>query len=194
MIVEQQFFQAGARHADQFQLEFFGCAGGHAAFGNVLLAAARGLYHLIMGAGATANPAVAKNNRSIIHNFRHLIRLEVAKPAVSIDEAVRLIHTKISCAVSLVMVFVPRITGSGELGFGPNDLEKYCNPPLLTAHLILSAMISPKPSTVCNSKLLAEIAASTLPNLARSRSALSGPTPGNPCKMKSCLFRLLFGR
>jgi hypothetical protein len=46
-------------------------------------------------------------------------------------------------------------------------------------------MLFPMPSTDCNSLLLAEIAASTLPKLSRSRPALSGPTPGNPCNFLS---------
>ena len=73
LIVEQQLFQAGAGHADQFQFEFFGCAGGHAAFGNVLLAAAGGLHHLIMGAGTATDPAITKYYGSVINDFRHLV-------------------------------------------------------------------------------------------------------------------------
>ena len=50
LIIQAQFFQAGAGHIGQFQLGLFRSAGGLAPFGDVLHPAPRRLHHLVVGA------------------------------------------------------------------------------------------------------------------------------------------------
>jgi len=52
LIIQAQFFEAGAGHVRELQFHLLRGAAGLAALGDVLHSAARGLHHLIMGADA----------------------------------------------------------------------------------------------------------------------------------------------
>jgi hypothetical protein len=56
--------------------DFFGCAGSHAAFGDILLTAAGRLDHLIVGTAAATDPAVAEFDGTIVNYLRHLVRFQ----------------------------------------------------------------------------------------------------------------------
>jgi hypothetical protein len=53
-----------------------------------LLTATGRLDHLIVGAAAATDPAVAESDRTIVNYLRHLIRFLGPEPPVSVDEAV----------------------------------------------------------------------------------------------------------
>ena len=83
-VVEQQFFEAGPRHANQLPLEFLGGAGGLAACGYVLTSAARRLYHLVVGPRAFVDEPVTELHRGIVDQFGVLKRFQfVAKSSAA---------------------------------------------------------------------------------------------------------------
>jgi hypothetical protein len=62
-------FQAGSGHIGQLEFGFFGSSGDAAALGNVFVTTARGLHHLIMGAGPPVNEAVAEADGGIVDDL-----------------------------------------------------------------------------------------------------------------------------
>lgn len=88
-IIQQQFLQACSGNAHKFQLGFPGRARGHAAFGNVLLAASCRLHPLVMGAGSAVDELVAEDQGGAMNNLSHLIGLQGLVAAVGLNEARR---------------------------------------------------------------------------------------------------------
>ncbi len=81
-IVFQQFFQTGAGDIREFDLRFFGGAGGHAAFDDVLLARARGLHHLIDDAVVFVEVAFAEGACRLVDHARAAVGLQIFVSAV----------------------------------------------------------------------------------------------------------------
>src|SRR5262249_333454 len=70
LVIDQEFFQAGPGHVDEFDLHFLGGARSFATLGDVLFSGAGGLYHLINSAVATFEKPLAKMKRQVINHFR----------------------------------------------------------------------------------------------------------------------------
>jgi len=87
LIVDQQLFQARAGDADQLELGLLRSAGSLTALGDVLLARAGGLNHLIGRARTPVDEAGAEGDRAVVDDLGTLVRLEPAVPAVSGDHA-----------------------------------------------------------------------------------------------------------
>src|SRR5262249_40233940 len=68
-IVPEQFFQAGAGHVGELKFGLLGRAGNAAALGDVLVSAARGLHHRVVGAGLPVNEAVAKADGGVVDDL-----------------------------------------------------------------------------------------------------------------------------
>ncbi len=86
LVVEAQFLQAGPSDTRQFELGFLGCSRGLAALGDILHAGTGGLHHLVARAAVLFNIAVAKTDRNVVHELRHLKTLQVAISAVLRNE------------------------------------------------------------------------------------------------------------
>lgn len=88
LVVEAKFFQAGAGDLGEFELHFFGGGAGLAAFGDVLDATAGGLDHLVVGAAAGADVAVAEAHGDVVDELGELERFEVPVAAVGREEGI----------------------------------------------------------------------------------------------------------
>lgn len=86
-VVAEEFFQAGSSHAGEFDLAFLGRSRHLAAFGDILVAAARGLHHLVVGAGFSVNEAVAEADRGIVNDLGFSVGEKVIVAAMRRDEA-----------------------------------------------------------------------------------------------------------
>ena len=86
LIVLEQFFQAGAGDAGEFELGLLGGGGGLAGFRDVLFAATGGLDHLIVSPRAAVDEAVAESDRGIENNLGGLVGFELPVPAMGGDE------------------------------------------------------------------------------------------------------------
>ena len=82
LVVEAQFLERGAGDVGEFELGLLRGATGLAALGNVLHAAAGGLHHLVVGAAARWDVAVAELGREIVAELRELEALQVTVAAV----------------------------------------------------------------------------------------------------------------
>jgi len=72
-IVRQQLFKTRPGHVCQLNLGLLGRAGGHAAFDDVLLAGPGRLDHLVVGAAAPVNEAVAETDCGVVDDLSLLI-------------------------------------------------------------------------------------------------------------------------
>ncbi len=86
LIVEAQFFEAGAGHVGELQLKLLRGAAGLAALGDTLHPGARGLHHLVVGAAPRTDGAVTKPHRHIVTKLRDLKALELPIATVLRDE------------------------------------------------------------------------------------------------------------
>jgi hypothetical protein len=82
VVVVEKFFQAGAGHVGQLDFRFLGGARRLAAFGDVLLARAGGLNHLVDDAVALAQKSLAKAVCDVVDNFSFLVGKQLAVVAV----------------------------------------------------------------------------------------------------------------
>jgi hypothetical protein len=115
--IQQQLLQAGPGHSDQLQLGFFRGARGHAAFGDVLLAASGRLHHLVVGAGAGVDEPVTESRGGVIDNFRHLVGLQLAESAVGVNEAIRGAHiSHLFFSIGRKQLISPNPRSSGQSG------------------------------------------------------------------------------
>ena len=64
LVIFQQFFLTGPCHVGQFDFGFFGSGRGHRAFNDVLFAGTRRLHHLVNGAVALVQEALAEKHRA----------------------------------------------------------------------------------------------------------------------------------
>ena len=87
-VVEAEFFQAGAGDLGEFEFCFFGCGAGRATFGDVLDAAAGGLDHLVMGAAAWVDVAVAEADGDVVDELGELEGFEVSVATVWWEEGI----------------------------------------------------------------------------------------------------------
>ncbi len=71
-VVEPEFFEAGAGYVGEFEFGFLGGAAGLAAFGDVLHAGTRGLDHLVVGAAALFEVAVAETDGHVVRKLGDL--------------------------------------------------------------------------------------------------------------------------
>lgn len=85
-VILEEFFEAGAGYVRELDLGFLGSARGLAAFDDVLLARAGGLDHLVVGAVALGEEAVAEMDRGVIDNLGFLVGEEVFVAAVRGNE------------------------------------------------------------------------------------------------------------
>ena len=85
-VVKPQLFQAGPRHVGEFEFGLFRGARSLAPFGDVLHPRPRRLHHLVMGTAALVDVAVAKTDRYIIHQLRHLKALELSVATMLRDQ------------------------------------------------------------------------------------------------------------
>src|SRR5690606_3039036 len=88
-VVAEEFFETGAGDVGELDLAFFGRAGNLAAFSDVLIAAAGGLDHLVVGARAFVYEPVAEAHRGIVDDLRFPVGEEVLVTAVRRNEAGR---------------------------------------------------------------------------------------------------------
>ena len=86
-IIAEQFLQAAPGNIGELDFEFLGSAGYLAALGDVLVATACRLHHLIVGAGAHADEAVAKAHGGIIDDLGFLVAVELFVAAMRRDKA-----------------------------------------------------------------------------------------------------------
>jgi len=112
LVVELQLFQAGAGDACQLEFELLGGSAGLAALGDVLDAGAGGLDHLVVGAAALVDVAIAEADGYVVDELGHLEALEVPVAAVLGDQ--RFHHINPSTDTSLECAF---------LEVDPEDLE-----------------------------------------------------------------------
>lgn len=89
LVIDEEFFEAGAGDADEFDLHFLGGAGGHATLDDVLLAGAGGLDHLVDGAVALGEEALAEAEGEVVDDFGLAVGEEFLVVAVRRDEAGR---------------------------------------------------------------------------------------------------------
>lgn len=69
LVVHQKFLKAGLRHISEFDFSLFGCAAGGASFGDILLAAARCLDHLIHGSVGSVQKSLREYEGHIIDDL-----------------------------------------------------------------------------------------------------------------------------
>ena len=86
-VVFEEFLEAGAGYVGEFEFGFLGSAAGLAAFEDILFAGAGGLHHLVAGAGASVDEAVAETHCAVEDDARFLEREEVFVTAVGRGEA-----------------------------------------------------------------------------------------------------------
>jgi hypothetical protein len=104
LVVEQQLFETRPRDVNQFEFGFFGSPRSHAAFGDVLFAAARGLHHLVMSPRSAVYKPVAKPNCCVVDDLRILIRLQFTIAAVRRDQA-RMHLSSLVCHVHIRFLY-----------------------------------------------------------------------------------------
>ena len=86
-VVAQEFLKTSASDAGEFQFAFLGRAGNLAAFGDVFVAAARGLHHLVVHAGALVYEAVAEADGGIVDDLGFPVGEELLVAAMRRNEA-----------------------------------------------------------------------------------------------------------
>src|SRR5437667_462155 len=74
LVIQQQLVEAGSGDVDEAQLGLAGRGGGAAAFRDVLPPAAGGLHHLVHGARALVDKALAKGDGGVVDDGGHLKR------------------------------------------------------------------------------------------------------------------------
>lgn len=72
-VVGEEFLEAGTCNVSQLVFSFLGCAGGHAAFDDVLLAGTGGLDHLVAGAVVRVEEAIAEAHGGVVDDFGLLV-------------------------------------------------------------------------------------------------------------------------
>lgn len=87
LVVEEEFFEAGAGDVDELQLGFGGSDGGFAAFGDVLFSGSGGLHHLVDGAVPPAEEAVGEAEGEVVDDLSLLVGDEVIVVAGFGEEA-----------------------------------------------------------------------------------------------------------
>ena len=95
LIVQSQFLQAGAGHVGELEFSLLRGAAGLAALGDVLHARTRRLHHLIVGAAALLDVAIAETHRHVVHQLRHLETLQLPVAAVPWNQSLRLRHRSV---------------------------------------------------------------------------------------------------
>lgn len=88
LVVQAEFFQAGAGHLGEFELHFFGGGAGFAALSDILHAAAGGLHHLVVGTASFSDVSVAKANRHIVAELGDLEAQQLSVAAMLGDEGI----------------------------------------------------------------------------------------------------------
>jgi len=86
LVIQMEFFQAGAGHLGELELHFFGCGAGLAAFSDVLHAAAGGLDHLVVGAAAPVDVAITKTDGHVVDQLGELETFEFPVASVGGEE------------------------------------------------------------------------------------------------------------
>ncbi len=81
-VVLKEFFKTGSGNAYEFELSFFGGAGGLAGFSDILFAGTGGLIHLIAGAGLGIDVAFGEDNGKIVNYDSGLVGEKLAVSAV----------------------------------------------------------------------------------------------------------------
>lgn len=76
-IVAEKFLQTGAADVGELEFRFLGSAGDLAALGDVLVAAAGGLNHLVVGAGLAVNETVAEAHSGVVDDLGFLVGAEL---------------------------------------------------------------------------------------------------------------------
>ncbi len=86
-VIPEEFLQATPGDVGEFDFRFLGCARYPAAFSDVFVTAAGRLHHLIVGAGALVDEAVAKAHGGIVNDLGFLVAVELFIAAVRRDES-----------------------------------------------------------------------------------------------------------
>jgi len=87
-VVQAQLLEAALGHPGQLHFHFLGRGGVHATLGDVLPAAAGGLHHLVMGAAAPVNEAVAEPDGHVVAQAGQLKGFELPISAMFGNQAV----------------------------------------------------------------------------------------------------------
>lgn len=90
-VIKAEFFEAGAGYVGQLEFHLFGCTTCYAAFGNILHAGPRGLYHLVVRAAAQTDVSVAETNGEIVYQLRHDEALQAPVTTVWREEWLRFV-------------------------------------------------------------------------------------------------------
>lgn len=85
-VIQEQLFQAGAGDAGELQFGLLRRRGGLTGFGDVLLARARGLDHLVGGARPVVDEARNERDGGVVNDLRGLIGFELALTAMRANQ------------------------------------------------------------------------------------------------------------